>query len=87
MTHVERKQGGLSLLPHVLAESHILGSSFPRVLILINYRDGDACVRSFWLYSRNDAIGDVAVMLAALGWSRPAVGRTSVWWRSSRHCS
>jgi Co/Zn/Cd efflux system component len=34
------------------------------------YKDGDANVRSVWLCSRNDAIGNVAVMLAALGvWS------------------
>ena len=40
------------------------------VLILIKYKDGDANVRSVWLCSRNDAIGNVAVMLAALGvWS------------------
>ena len=31
------------------------------------YKDGDANVRSVWLCSRNDAIGNVAVMLAALG--------------------
>jgi Co/Zn/Cd efflux system component len=37
------------------------------VLILIKYKDGDANVRSVWLCSRNDAIGNVAVMLAALG--------------------
>ena len=30
-------------------------------------RDGDANVRSVWLCSRNDAIGNVAVMIAALG--------------------
>jgi Co/Zn/Cd efflux system component len=40
------------------------------VLILMRYKDGDANVRSVWLCSRNDAIGNVAVMLAALGvWS------------------
>jgi Co/Zn/Cd efflux system component len=37
------------------------------VLILMRWRDGDANVRSVWLCSRNDAIGNVAVMLAALG--------------------
>ena len=37
------------------------------VLILMAYRDGDANVRSVWLCSRNDAIGNVAVMLAAAG--------------------
>ena len=37
------------------------------VVILIRYKDGDANVRSVWLCSRNDAIGNVAVMLAAGG--------------------
>lgn len=37
------------------------------VLILMRWRDGDANVRSVWLCSRNDAIGNVAVILAALG--------------------
>ena len=36
-------------------------------MILIRYKDGDANVRSVWLCSRNDAIGNVAVMIAALG--------------------
>ena len=37
------------------------------VLLLMRYKDGDANVRSVWLCSRNDAIGNVAVMIAALG--------------------
>lgn len=37
------------------------------VLLLMAYRDGDANVRSVWLCSRNDAIGNVAVMVAASG--------------------
>ncbi|PWQ95111.1 cation transporter [Leucothrix pacifica] len=37
------------------------------VMLLVKYKDGDANVRSVWLCSRNDAIGNVAVMLAALG--------------------
>ena len=36
------------------------------ILILMRYKDGDANVRSVWLCSRNDAIGNVAVMIAAL---------------------
>ena len=36
-------------------------------LLLYAYRDGDANMRSVWLCTRNDAIGNVAVMLAALG--------------------
>ena len=35
--------------------------------LLMRYKDGDANVRSVWLCSRNDAIGNVAVMVAALG--------------------
>ncbi|WP_417840129.1 cation transporter [Tritonibacter scottomollicae] len=35
--------------------------------LLVRYEDGDANVRSVWLCSRNDAIGNVAVMFAALG--------------------
>ena len=37
------------------------------VALLVRYKDGDANVRSVWLCSRNDAIGNVAVMFAALG--------------------
>jgi len=36
------------------------------VLILMRWRDGDSNVRSVWLCSRNDAIGNLAVMAAAL---------------------
>lgn len=36
-------------------------------LLLFSYRNGDANMRSVWLCTRNDAIGNVAVMLAALG--------------------
>jgi len=36
-------------------------------LLLFRYRSGDANMRSVWICSRNDAIGNVAVGLAALG--------------------
>jgi Co/Zn/Cd efflux system component len=36
-------------------------------LLLYRYRMGDANMRSVWICSRNDAIGNVAVMVAALG--------------------
>jgi Co/Zn/Cd efflux system component len=36
-------------------------------VLLYAYRDGDANMRSVWLCTRNDMIGNVAVMLAALG--------------------
>ena len=35
--------------------------------LLFAYRDGDANMRSVWLCTRNDAIGNIAVLLAALG--------------------
>lgn len=37
------------------------------VALLMRYRDGDANVRSVWLCSRNDAIGNVAVVITASG--------------------
>jgi Co/Zn/Cd efflux system component len=36
-------------------------------VLLYAYREGDANMRGVWLCTRNDAIGNVAVMLAALG--------------------
>jgi Co/Zn/Cd efflux system component len=42
--------------------------------MLYAYRDGDANMRSVWICSRNDAIGNIAVMLAALGVAGTASG-------------
>lgn len=36
-------------------------------VILFRFRDGDANMQSVWLCSRNDAIGNLAVLAAALG--------------------
>lgn len=36
-------------------------------LLLFRFRTGDANMRSVWICSRNDAIGNVAVLAAALG--------------------
>jgi len=36
-------------------------------VMLYRFREGDANMRSVWLCSRNDAIGNAAVMVAALG--------------------
>jgi len=44
-----------------------LAANLASVLLLMSYKDGDANVRSVWLCSRNDAIGNVIVMIAALG--------------------
>jgi Co/Zn/Cd efflux system component len=43
--------------------------------MLYQYRTGDANMRSVWICSRNDALGNVAVMLAALG----VFGTGSAW--------
>lgn len=52
-----------------------LAANLASVAILFRWRDGDANVRSVWLCSRNDAIGNVAVVaaggavwLTASGW-------------------
>jgi Co/Zn/Cd efflux system component len=59
--------GGIALLA--------LATNLASVLLLLRYKDGDANVHSVWLCSRNDAIGNVAVMIAALGvW-----GSASAW--------
>jgi Co/Zn/Cd efflux system component len=44
------------------------------VLILLRWRDGDSNVRSVWLCSRNDAIGNVGVIAAggAVAWTGTA---------------
>ncbi|HPU52255.1 MAG TPA: cation transporter [Burkholderiaceae bacterium] len=47
----------------ILAFAANLGVAF----MLYAYREGDANMRSVWLCTRNDAIGNVAVMLAAAG--------------------
>lgn len=44
-----------------------LAANVGSVLLLMRYREGDANIRSVWICSRNDAIGNVAVMVAALG--------------------
>ncbi len=47
-----------------------LAANVVSALLLMRWRDGDANVRSVWLCSRNDAIGNVAVIGAA----------GTVWW-------
>jgi len=43
-----------------------LAANLASVFLLMRYKDGDANVRSVWLCSRNDAIGNVAVMIASV---------------------
>ncbi|WP_296706366.1 cation transporter [Rhodoblastus sp.] len=51
--------GGIAILA--------FAANLTSVLLLMRYKDGDANVRSVWLCSRNDAIGNIVVMFAALG--------------------
>ncbi|HKS56561.1 MAG TPA: cation transporter [Steroidobacteraceae bacterium] len=52
-----------------------LAANVAVAVMLYAYREGDANMRSVWLCSRNDAIGNVEVMAAAL-----AVAMTSSMW-------
>lgn len=44
-----------------------LASNVGVAVLLYAFREGDANLRGVWLCTRNDALGNVAVMLAALG--------------------
>jgi len=69
--YLELPQAGLMGSVGLMA----LVANLASVFILVRYKDGDANVRSVWLCSRNDAIGNVAVMIAALAvW-----GTASAW--------
>jgi Co/Zn/Cd efflux system component len=52
-----------------------LGANLGVALLLYRHRSGDANMRSVWICSRNDAIGNVAVGLAAAG----ILGTGSAW--------
>jgi Co/Zn/Cd efflux system component len=61
-------QGGVPEAPVMgLIGFLALAANVASVLLLMSYKDGDANVRSVWLCSRNDAIGNVIVMIAAVG--------------------
>ena len=42
-----------------------LGVNLAAAVVLIPHRKGDVNVRAVWLFSRNDAIGNIAVVIAA----------------------
>lgn len=44
-----------------------LAANFGVAYLLYAYREGDANMRSVWLCTRNDALGNIAIVLAALG--------------------
>ncbi len=57
---------GMPVAPVMGAVSFMaLAANVGSVLLLAAYKEGDANVRSVWLCSRNDAIGNVAVMAAS----------------------
>lgn len=56
--------GAIALLANVIT-----------AVILYAFRDGDSNMKSVWLCSRNDAIGNVAVIFAAIG----VFGTNSLW--------
>jgi Co/Zn/Cd efflux system component len=68
-------QAGWNAMSGVVPEAAIMGmvgllaliANVSVAALLYAFREGDANMRSVWLCSRNDAIGNVAVMLAALG--------------------
>lgn len=64
----------LEFLSPVTPKTEIMGligffalcANVASVILLIKYKDGDANVRSVWLCSRNDAIGNIGVIVAAM---------------------
>ena len=52
-----------------------LGANIGVAMLLYAYRNGDSNMRSVWLCTRNDAIGNIAVIIAALG----VMGTGSAW--------
>ncbi len=68
-------ESGLHLNQGTLPEAHIMGSvAFLALLVnvlsaflMYRFRAGDSNMRSVWLCSRNDAISNLAVLLAASG--------------------
>src|SRR3546814_16110190 len=57
-------------------------------LVLSRFREGDANVRAVWLFSRNDALANVAVIVAAglVAWT-DKLGRASRWVRVCKSVS
>ncbi len=65
----------LALFNGKVPEAHVMGIigflalaiNASVALMLFKYRSGDSNMQSVWLCSRNDALGNIAVMLAGLG--------------------
>ena len=69
-------QGGVPSAPTMgLVGSLALLANVGVAVLLYAYRDGDSNMRSVWLCTRNDALGNLAVLAAALG----VFGTGSAW--------
>lgn len=59
------------VMPHAITMGVVgalaLGVNALVTVLLFRYRDGDSNMRSVWICSRNDALGNIAVMAAAAG--------------------
>ncbi len=70
-------QSGITPEPFTMGAIGLLAlaANVAVAITLFKFRQGDSDMRSVWLCSRNDAIGNVAVMAAALG----VFGTGSAW--------
>jgi Co/Zn/Cd efflux system component len=64
---LSRVSGGVAPEPLGMSFYGLLGLcvNLGAALLLLKHRKGDASVRAVWLYSRNDAIGNLVVLAAA----------------------
>lgn len=67
ITAVLAALGGAAPEPELMGIIGALAANTGVALMLYRFRTGDANMRSVWICSRNDAIGNIAVMAAALG--------------------
>lgn len=66
---------GWNIAHGVVPQAHLMGlvgfaalaANAGVAVMLFRYREGDANMRSVWICSRNDVVGNLAVLLAALG--------------------
>lgn len=64
----QQLQGGVPSAPTMgLVGLLALSANVGVAALLYAYREGDSNMRSVWLCTRNDALGNLAVLLAALG--------------------
>lgn len=70
-------QSGITPEPFTMGAIGLLAlaANMAVAITLFKFREGDSDMRSVWLCSRNDAIGNIAVMAAALG----VFGTGSAW--------